>query len=120
MDTMYIYSFGGPMGGYGHMGGGFGMGLIGGILGLIIHLAFTIAVIMIVVWLFRFLFRKMEGLTMPTNGYVAPNAVSQKDTAIDVLRNRYAKGEVNTEEYKKMLAVLENKDIDIVENTKGE
>lgn len=118
----------GYMGGYGHMGGfgggyggGYGMGLIGGILGLIIHLAFAVAVIMVVVWLFKILFRKVEGFSSSSHtNFSMPTILNTKDNAMETLRNRYAKGEINTEEYKKMAAVLENKDYEDASEHKGE
>ncbi len=74
---MMGYSFGGPF-------AWLGMGL-----GILVHLAFTALVIMAVVWLFKALFRN-SSLNEPRND------------ALEIVRQRYAKGEITTDEYHHM------------------
>jgi putative membrane protein len=79
---MMGYGFSGPF-------GWLGMGL-----GIIIHLAFTALVIMAVVWLFKALFRSGSQNEPRTN-------------ALEILKQRYAKGEITTDEYRHMKKELE-------------
>jgi putative membrane protein len=73
------------------MGYGFGglFAWLGVGLGILVHLAFTALVIMAVVWLFKALFR---------NG--SPN--EPRNDAFEIVRQRYAKGEITIDEYQHM------------------
>ncbi|SFL49083.1 SHOCT domain-containing protein [Pelosinus propionicus] len=78
------------------MGYGFGgpFGWLGMILGILVHLAFTALVIMAAAWLFKALFR----------------GGSQNELRIDaleILKQRYAKGEITTDEYQRMKKEME-------------
>lgn len=79
---MMGYGFSGPF-------GWLGMGL-----GMLVHLAFTALIIMAAVWLFKALFR--GGIT---NGV--------RTDAMEILKQRYAKGEITTDEYQRMKKELE-------------
>ena len=72
--------------GPGMMGGGYGMSG----LGQIIMLAFWIAVIVGIVFLIRWLI-----LSTRTEGHKA----HPKDSALEILRKRYAKGEIDKDEF---------------------
>lgn len=85
----------GMMGGYGGSGGwtwGLGMGL--GSLGM---LAFWGALIVGAVWLVR---------ALGTESADSPRHVG--DSAVDILRRRYATGEITREEYEQMRQTLES------------
>ena len=75
-------------------GYGNGMGWLGMGLGMIIHLAFTALIIMAVVWLFKALFR--SGLP-----------VQNQSGAVEILRQRFAKGELTSDEFQRMKKELE-------------
>ena len=68
------------------MGYGGGLGWIGMGLGVILHLAFTALILMSVFWLFK----SVTGRVDRTGGQ--PNA-------LEILKQRYAKGEITKEEY---------------------
>jgi len=72
--------------GPGMMGGGYGMGWIW----TIIMFAFWIAVIVGVIFLIRWL-----AITMRTGGQSA----RLEDSALEILKRRYARGEINKEEF---------------------
>jgi putative membrane protein len=72
--------------GYGY---GSGLGLIGMGIGLITHLAFTALILMSVYWLFK----SVTGSTYRTGGQF---------NALEILKQRYAKGEITSEEYQFM------------------
>ena len=74
---MMGYGFSGPF-------GWLGMGL-----GIIVHLAFTALVIMAAVWLFKALFR-------------SGSQNEPRTDALEILKQRYAKGEITTDEYRHM------------------
>ena len=78
------------------MGYGFGgpIGFIGMGLGLIIHLAFAALIIMGAVWMFKALSR---GVNQPQG----------KVNALDIVKRRYAAGEIAKEEYQLMKKELE-------------
>ncbi|MBP2627434.1 MAG: Protein of unknown function rane [Firmicutes bacterium] len=79
---MMGYGFGGPLS---WLGMGFGM---------VIHLAFAMLIIMATIWMFKAVFR---------GGYR-----EEKQTgAIEILKERYAKGEITNEEYQFMKRELE-------------
>ncbi|WP_312203582.1 SHOCT domain-containing protein [Anaerospora hongkongensis] len=73
--------FGGPVGWF----GGFG---------LITDIAFTALVIFGAIWAFKQLSRKGEGF-------------SNKPNALELLKQRYAKGELSSEDYQRMKLELE-------------
>lgn len=76
--------------GYGY--GGFGSwGWIGALIGGIIHLAFLAAAILGVIWLFKAVGRPGQ---------------SESD-ALSILKRRYARGEINSDEYHRMKQELE-------------
>lgn len=80
------------------MGCGFFSGTIGWfgmVLGLITNIAFTALVIFGVIWAFKHLFRNGEGF----NG--------DRPNALAILKQRYAKGELSSEDYHRMKAELE-------------
>lgn len=79
---MMGYGFGGPLG---WLGMGFGM---------IIQLAFAVLIIMAAVWMFKAVFR---------GGHQA----ERQTDAIEILKERYAKGEITSEEYQRMKKELE-------------
>lgn len=70
--------------------GWFGTGL-----GLITDIAFTALVIFGVIWAFKQLSRNGEGFR------------SNKPNALELLKQRYAKGELSSEEYQHMKTELE-------------
>ena len=72
--------------GPGMMGWGYGMGWIG----MIIMAVFWIAVIVGIVFLIRWLV-----LSTRAEGHKAPS----EDSALEILRKRYARGEINKEEF---------------------
>lgn len=79
---MMGYGFGGPL-------GWLGIGL-----GMIIHLAFAALIILAVIWLFKAAFRNEH------------QSVRQPG-AVEILKQRYAKGEITSEEYQYMKKALE-------------
>lgn len=79
---MMGYGFSGPF-------GWLGMGL-----GIIVHLAFTVLIIMAAVWLFKALFR-------------SGSQNEPRTDALEILKQRYAKGEITTDEYQRMKKELE-------------
>lgn len=74
---MMGYGFGGPL-------GWLGMGI-----GMIIHLAFAALIIMAAIWMFKAVFR---------SGHQA----GRQTDAVEILKQRYAKGEITGEEYQRM------------------
>ena len=81
--------FGGPM----MYGGGIG---VEGIIITALHLVFWLILIMVVVKLVKHYF--------PQSPW---KCCSSKDGALDILRQRYAKGEIDTEEFNKRKIELE-------------
>ena len=78
---MYGYGPGWNM--MGHWGGGLGMGPFG----MIIWLVLIILVIAAVVWFMR------------SAGSNRPAQLERRSTGLDVLEERYARGEINRDEY---------------------
>lgn len=78
------------------MGYGYGssMGWLGMGFGMIIHLAFAALIIMAAIWMFKAAFRGGHREEKPTS-------------AIEILKQRYAKGEITKEEYQSMKKELE-------------
>jgi len=72
--------------GPGMMGGGYGMGWFGGI----VMIAFWIAVIVGIVLLIRWLIISTR---------TASQGMSSGDSALEILKKRYARGEINKEEF---------------------
>jgi len=70
------------------------MGWLGMGLGMIINLAFTALIIMAVIWMFKAVFRG----GCRTNGQTG---------AVEILKQRYAKGEISQEEYQQIKKELE-------------
>lgn len=79
----------GPGSGYGMMGHGFGYGL--GPIGMIIWIVILIAIIVAVVWLVRSLAGSGGHSQLPPGPRRSPG--------LDILEERYAKGEINRDEY---------------------
>jgi putative membrane protein len=80
----------GPGSGYGMMGG-YGMGYGIGPIGMIIWIVILIAVVVAVVWLVR----SMTGAGSHSHSLPGP----RRSSGLDVLEERYAKGEIQREEY---------------------
>jgi len=78
------------------MGYGYGssMGWLGMGFGIIIHLAFIALIIMAAIWMFKTAFR-------------GEHREEKQTGAIEILKQRYAKGEITSEEYKSMKKELE-------------
>ena len=78
------------------MGYGYGssMGWLGMGFGIVIHLAFAALIIMAAIWMFKVAFRGGYREEKPTG-------------AIEILKQRYAKGEITNEEYQSMKKELE-------------
>lgn len=79
----------GPGSGYGMMGGygGYGMGPIG----MIVWIVIIIAVVVAIVWLVR----SLAG----SGGHSQLSLGPRRSPGLDVLEERYAKGEIQREEY---------------------
>jgi putative membrane protein len=74
-----------------------GFGWIGMILGMVVMVAVLIGLVLLVVWAVR----RMGGSTSPQS---APTSASQ--SALDIAQTRYAKGEINRDEYQQIVADL--------------
>lgn len=74
-----------------------GMGWIGMILGLVITIAVIIGLVLLVVWAVR----RMSGNNAQS---ISQNLTGQ--SARDISQARYAKGEINQEEYQQILSDL--------------
>lgn len=79
---MMGYGFGGPL-------GWLGMGF-----GVIIHLAFAALMIMAAIWMFKAVFHGGHG-------------TERQAGALEILQQRYAKGDITSEEYHHMKKELE-------------
>ena len=87
------------MDGWGSGGYGGGTSVVGGIFMLIIMVAVIVSVVLLVVWLVR----QTSGPTVTGGtGGMAPRG----DTPLDVLKSRYARGEIDTNEYEEKKKVL--------------
>lgn len=75
--------------GYGHPLGWLGMGF-----GMLMHLAFTALLILAVIWLFKTVFH-------------GELRTGKQASAIEILKQRYAKSEITGEEYQRMKQELE-------------
>ena len=81
MGYGYGYGPGWMMGGWGGYGWGYGL----------LHLAISVAVIVAVVFLVIWALRAVTG--------VAPHHMARRSAGLDVLEERYARGEINRDEY---------------------
>ncbi len=82
----------GPGSGYGMMGGyGYGPGPIG----MIIWIVILIAVVAAIIWLVRSLATGGHHHMVPPMGPMG----MRRSTSLDILEERYAKGEIQREEY---------------------
>ncbi|MBN1402690.1 MAG: SHOCT domain-containing protein [Anaerolineae bacterium] len=87
-----------------------GWGLLGGLFGLFLFLLVVAAVIVLVVWLVR---RSASAGSSTAHGQaptardVAPTARDVAPTAREILAQRYARGEITREEYLSMRADLD-------------
>ncbi len=86
----------GMMGGYGPGFGGYG--LMGGYIGLIFNIAIMIGIVFLVVWAVRQFTRGNTGASYGGNIAAAP-----RQTAKEILAERYARGEISRDEYQTML-----------------
>ena len=86
------------MGGGGMMNGfGFGGGnLLGGLIGLIFNLAIIIGIVILVVW----------AVKRFTGGAVNGNQTSGSQSPREILQARYARGEINRDQFQQMLQDL--------------
>jgi putative membrane protein len=80
----------------GHFGYG-GFGWIGMLLGLVISIAMLVGLVLLVVWAVRRI-----GSTSTNHSTPASGSLSAKDIA----QARYAKGEINREEYQQIISDL--------------
>jgi putative membrane protein len=73
----------------------YGFGMYGGgwLIGMGLMILFWVAIILLVIWAVRSLFPQQM--------------LSRHDQALEILRQRYAKGEINTAEYEQARARLE-------------
>lgn len=85
------------MGGFGGMGG---LGLFGGLFSLVLTIGLLVGLVFLGIWLWR-RFGSAEG----TGNWTQPLATRQP-SALDVLRARYARGELTREEFQLMLQDL--------------
>ncbi|MCO1603441.1 MULTISPECIES: SHOCT domain-containing protein [Desulfosporosinus] len=92
------------MGGWGNMMGGWGYGGYGsggygmmGMAGIGMHLIFGIGIILLGIYLFR------------RNAAHVHNGAIGRHSAMDILRERYARGEIDSEEFQSRKRDLESK-----------
>ncbi|ODA40918.1 SHOCT domain-containing protein [Desulfosporosinus sp. BG] len=81
--------------GYGGYGGGYGWM---GIMGLIMPLIFGIGIILLAIYVFRH-----NNLRVHTGGF------GRQNSGLDILRERYARGEIDSAEYQSRKQDLEGK-----------
>ena len=86
--------------GYGSYGSYGGFGWIGMIFGLIIMIALIVGFVFLVVWAVR----RISGNSVHLHSQL-PNSTDQ--SAKDIIKVRYAKGEISREEYQKLLVDLD-------------
>jgi putative membrane protein len=70
-----------------------------GFFGLIFMVVFWLAVISLAVWLLAGLFPRINGNTLPPSG---PWHDDRPESALDILRQRYARGEISKAEFEEM------------------
>ena len=79
------------------MGYGYGgMGLLGGLIGLIVSIAVLVGIVLLIVWAVRSL----------AGGSSHWNQPSGSQSPADILKVRYARGEITREQYQQMLKDL--------------
>jgi putative membrane protein len=83
--------------GFGGFGGFGSFGLVGGILNLVVTIGLIVGVILLVVWAVRRLSAETRG-SEATRGEPSPQ---------EILQARYARGELDREQYQQMLADLQ-------------
>ena len=83
------------MGGGGMMNGFGGFGLLGGLIGLIFNLAILIGIVLLIVW-------AVKQFSKTGHGNESLNSQSPRE----VLQTRYARGEINREQYQQILQDL--------------
>lgn len=88
--------YGPDMMGYGYMNNGWGLGL--GILGGVVELAFWVFVVLAIVYVIKHVVSEKKHL------------VKGEDTALKILRERYAKGDINKEEFELRKSDLQEKE----------
>jgi len=90
--------------GFYHFGMGFGpFGWIGAIIGVLITIAIVVALVWLVVWAIRSISGRQNHHMVQQN---LPAAGTGAQTAKEIAQTRYAKGEINREEYQQILADL--------------
>jgi putative membrane protein len=88
--------------GYGWLGNFGSFGWIGLVFNLLILSAFVIGVVALILWLVRRLRGKNAGAYSPATIENAQNSPQ------DVLAIRYARGEIDSDQYKKMVSTLDS------------
>lgn len=83
--------------GYGGFGGHYGFDWLGAGFGMITHLAFTVLIVMAAIYFYKNILR----------GGNCRHLHGQNDAALEILRERYAKGELPAEEFQKMKKELQ-------------
>ncbi len=83
------------MGGGGMMNGFGGFGLFGGLIGLIFNLGILVGFVWLIVWAVK---------QFTKTGH--SNETSNSQSPREVLQTRYARGEINREQYQQMLQDL--------------
>ena len=79
------------------MGYGYGgMGLLGGLIGLIVSIAVLVGIVLLIVWAVRSL----------TGGPSQWKQSSGSQSPADILKVRYARGEITREQYQQMMKDL--------------
>jgi putative membrane protein len=90
------------MGGWGNMMGGWGNGGYGygwmGMMGIIMPLIFGIGIVLLSIYLFR-----------RNSSQVHTNGLGKQHSGMDILRERYARGEIDSAEYQSKKSDLEGK-----------
>jgi len=89
---------GGMMGGFGSGFGGGSFGLLGGIIGLIFNIVLLVGFVLLVVWAVKQFSGQNNANSSLGAGQSAP-----LPTAREILSTRYAKGEINRDEYQAVL-----------------
>lgn len=92
---MGYYGFGGPFG-----GGAFGW--LGFALSIILHLAFVVIVVLAAIWLLRAVVRGGHYA-----GTDAREPAAREPDALEIVRRRYARGEISAEEFQRLKKDLE-------------
>lgn len=79
---------------------GFGMGMWG--LGVVVMLAFWVLVIGGVVWLAMTLVRGNQSVATNNQPHALASSTTSSHTPLDILKMRYAKGEITQEQFEEM------------------